>query len=208
MEITCSSCSKVTNIPDEKIPKGQPFSFTCPSCKTKVRVEPDAGASGGRTAGAGGGSPSGEMFGADSDMPGAMVCHTDPAAFKALFESMGYAVHSPTTHDEAINDLRINNYRLILVTDDFSSVPRGEVGFLEYLQGMAMSTRRKLFVIYVVRGAHSYDNMEAFALSVNLVVNPTDAAKDNFKDHVARGLKSNDALYKVYFDCMTAMGKM
>jgi hypothetical protein len=153
-------------------------------------------------------SSSGETFGADSDKPGAMVCHTEPAKFKALLESMGFAVHTPASHDEAINNLRLNNYRLVLVTLDYFNAPRGQSTIMEHLQDMAMATRRRLFVAYVIQGAHSYDNLEAFTNSVNLIVSPEDAAKDNFKEHISRGMKANDALYKVYFECMAAAGKI
>lgn len=39
MQVTCSQCSKAINIPDEKVPKDQAFNLTCPSCKTKNRVD-------------------------------------------------------------------------------------------------------------------------------------------------------------------------
>ena len=199
MEIICSNCAKTTNIPDERIPKGQSFGFTCPSCKTKIRVHPDGSTST---------PPSGETFGAESNKPGAMVCHTEPAKYKALLESMGFGVHAPVGHEEAINNLRLNDYKLVLVTGEFASKSGGEEGLLQHLQGMNMSSRRKMFVAYVVQGARSYDVMEAFAHSVNLIAGPADAAKDNFKDHVLRDMKANDSFYKMYLECMAAQGKI
>ena len=38
MKITCQSCNKTLNVPDEKIPEGKPFTFKCPSCKSPVTV--------------------------------------------------------------------------------------------------------------------------------------------------------------------------
>jgi hypothetical protein len=149
----------------------------------------------------------GETFGADSDAPGAMVCHTAPAKFKAVLEAKGFHVHTPSTHQEAINDLRLNNYRVVLVTADFEKVPHEQAGVHQHMQELPMGTRRKLFVVYVAPGAKSYDNMEAFANSVNLIANPEDAAKENFGDHIIKGLKANDAFYKVFFESMTALGK-
>ncbi|MBI3794266.1 MAG: zinc-ribbon domain-containing protein [Nitrospinae bacterium] len=197
MEVTCPSCSKKINLPEDKVPKGQSFSFGCPSCKEKIKVNPD-----GTTE-----QPSqGETFG-DSDAPGALVCHTDHAKFKSALESMGFRVHAPSGHAEAINDLRLNNYRLVLVTDDFDTIPHENDGVLKHLQEMPMATRRKLFVAYVVKGARSYDNMEAFANSVNIVANHEDAAKGGFGEQLSKAMKSNDLFYKVYFECMTALGK-
>ncbi|MBI5179184.1 MAG: zinc-ribbon domain-containing protein [Nitrospinae bacterium] len=206
MEITCSSCQKKINIPDEKIPKGHSFSFNCPSCKNKIKVET------GTSAPANGddteyNAPVGETFAADSDKQGAMVCHTEPAKFKSLLESMGYRVHTPSYHIEAINNLRFNDYRIVLITSEYEATPHDQGSILKHLQEMNMSTRRKIFLVYVAQGAHSYDNMEAFAASVNLIVNSEDAAKDGFKDALVKGLKENDRFYKVYFECMTALGK-
>ena len=39
MQVTCNACKKSMNIPDEKLPKDQAFSITCPGCKTKIKVD-------------------------------------------------------------------------------------------------------------------------------------------------------------------------
>ena len=39
MQVTCSACQRSMNIPDEKLPKDQAFSITCPGCKTKNKVD-------------------------------------------------------------------------------------------------------------------------------------------------------------------------
>jgi hypothetical protein len=36
MEIVCENCKAKLNIPDKKIPKGQPVRIVCPSCKKKI----------------------------------------------------------------------------------------------------------------------------------------------------------------------------
>ena len=38
MNISCENCRSKFKIPDEKVPKGQMFSLTCPQCNTKVVV--------------------------------------------------------------------------------------------------------------------------------------------------------------------------
>ena len=208
MEIICTSCKKTINIPDEKIPKGHSFSFACPSCKTKIKVGADDGAapfSGDDTEY---NAPVGETFALDSDKPGAMVCHTEPAKLKAVLEGMGYRVHTPQYHIEAINNLRFNDYRFIIVTADYENTPHDQGSILAHLQEMNMSTRRKLFLVYISPGAHSFDNLEAFANSVNMIVSPEDALKGVFKEQLIKGLKDNDRFYKVFFECMVTQGRM
>jgi|WetSurMetagenome_2_1015567.scaffolds.fasta_scaffold43086_2 HD-like signal output (HDOD) protein len=39
MKITCEGCSKVYNIPDERIPKDKKISFPCPSCKSAIHID-------------------------------------------------------------------------------------------------------------------------------------------------------------------------
>ncbi len=39
MKISCSSCLKSYNIPDEKLPKGKKVSFPCPNCKEKIMLD-------------------------------------------------------------------------------------------------------------------------------------------------------------------------
>lgn len=43
MKVTCQSCQKTLNIPDEKLPPGRTLKFACPSCKSAISVtrEPD-----------------------------------------------------------------------------------------------------------------------------------------------------------------------
>ncbi len=207
MEVTCSACNKKINIPDEKVPKGHSFSFSCPSCKNKIKVGADDGSptSGDDTEY---NTPVGETFGADTDRPGAMVCHTDPAKLKALLDGMGYAVHTPSYHIEAINNLRFNDYRIIIVTSDYENTPHDQGSILKHLQEMNMGARRKIFLVYIAAGAHSFDNMEAFANSVNVIASPEDAAKDTFKEQILKGLKEHARFYKVFFECMAAQGKM
>ncbi|MBF0169957.1 MAG: hypothetical protein HQK87_02530 [Nitrospinae bacterium] len=38
MKVTCNTCQKVINVPDEKLPEGKPVTFPCPSCKEKITV--------------------------------------------------------------------------------------------------------------------------------------------------------------------------
>ena len=39
MQVTCNACQRSMNIPDEKLPKDQAFSITCPGCKNKIKVD-------------------------------------------------------------------------------------------------------------------------------------------------------------------------
>jgi HD-like signal output (HDOD) protein len=39
MNVTCSNCKKVFNIPDERLPRGQKIAFPCPVCKGRIEID-------------------------------------------------------------------------------------------------------------------------------------------------------------------------
>ncbi|MFQ5717375.1 MAG: hypothetical protein ACE5GQ_09780, partial [Nitrospinales bacterium] len=70
---------------------------------------------------------------------------------------------------------------------------------------MQMSFRRKIFVVLVGKNFKSTSNMQAFAASVNLVVNQKNL--DKLSPILKRGLGENEIFYKVFREAMTALGK-
>ena len=197
MDVTCSSCSKKINVPDEKIPKGQSFSFNCPSCKSKITVS-GGGSTGQETAAVG--------FTPMTDKPLAMLCDPKPDQYKKTLEEMGYELHTPEHHLEAINALRLADYSLVLVTKEFEDAPHSEGSILATLQNMNMAERRNSFVIYVEPGIKSFDNMEAFALSVHLQISSEEMKNSSIKTRIEREIEENDRRYKVYFEAMDSLG--
>ncbi len=214
MEVTCNSCSKKITIPAEKVPKNAAFSFNCPSCKNKITVQPPQGAG---PPGAGGeapkksqvpSGPSSETFTAESGVKGAMICHPKPEKFKKVLGDLGYGTHAVSQHIAAINNLRFNDYKVIIVTNEFEGLTHDGASILETLTSMNMSARRSIFLVYVTPGVRSYDFMQAFAKSVNMLVTPEDAEKDGFGTHLERGVKENDNFFKVLIETLVAQGKV
>jgi hypothetical protein len=144
----------------------------------------------------------------DSEKPLALVCSTDAVSVSAALGAMGFSVTTPKNHAEAFGNLRVNNYSLVLITDSFDEVPHDGAGVLQYLQEMMMATRRKMYVVCVAKGAKSYDTMEAFAKSVNLIVSPEEAAKNTFGEQLAKGIRSNALFYKAFFEIMAETGRV
>lgn len=204
MEVRCKNCNAKINISEEKIPEGQTFSFNCPSCKGKVTVSqakvPEAATGGEREA---------QVFRADSTQPGAMICHTDSAQLKELAEKLGYQVHVPGSHLEAARNLRFNDYRLIIITDDFEKVPHDGSSILQTLQNTAMDKRRKTFVLYIGPDVKTFDTMKAFSISVNAMIASDDFASkgDDYIEPLKRAIFENELAYKVFFETMAATGK-
>jgi HD-like signal output (HDOD) protein len=46
MEVSCSSCQKSYQLPDDRLPSGKIVSFPCPSCKSKIKLDLRSGSNG------------------------------------------------------------------------------------------------------------------------------------------------------------------
>jgi len=200
MEVVCSSCNKKINVPDEKAPRGQPFNFSCPYCKNRINVTPDNKKQPES-------SPILKMFTLAPDQKGAMVCHTKPEKYKKLLEELGYQVHTPEYHIEAVNNFRFNSYKIVIITEEYESQPYDGSSVLRTLQNMVMATRRSIFVVYVAPGLKSFDYLEAFSRSVNAIVSAEDMQKDTIKDTLKRAVIENDRFFKVFNEVREKLGK-
>ncbi|MFQ5431916.1 MAG: zinc-ribbon domain-containing protein [Nitrospinota bacterium] len=198
MDVICSSCSKKISVPDEKVPKGQTFSFTCPSCKHKITVSAGGGTASETEAPVG--------FTQMTDKPVAMLCHPKPEKYRQVLEEMGFELHTPEHHLEAVNSLRLTDYSLVLITKEFEDSPHSEGSILVTMQNMNMAERRNTFVIYVAPGIKSFDNMEAFALSVHLQISSEEMESSSIKTRIERAIEENDRRYKVFFEAMDTLG--
>jgi len=215
MEIICQNCKKKLNVPDEKLPLGKTVSFSCPACREKITVtrkenaappppptQPEQLVSADEDVKT-------EIFSPDSDKPGAMVCHTDPGPLKALAEKMGYQVHTPKTHAEARKNLRFNQYDLIIITADFEKELYDVSSILQTLQSATMDIRRKTFVLYISPDVKTLNGMQAFALSVNMVLSSDDYAKlgDGIERLLKPAVSEHDLNYKIFFETLIELGK-
>lgn len=200
MEFVCPSCEKKINVPDEKAPKGQPFSLSCPYCKNRISVTPTAEKQA---------EPSSmlKMFTLDPEKNGAMVCHTKPERYKKFLEELEYQVHTPEYHIEAVNNLRFNSYKIIVITEEYEKQPHDGNSILRTLQNMVMTTRRGIFVVYVAPGLKSFDYLEAFSLSVNAIVSAEDMEKNSTKDALEQAMIENSRFFRVFEEAREKLGK-
>lgn len=201
MEIVCSSCKKNINLPDEKAPKEQPFSFACPYCQSRINVTPTSDKQ----------LESSSMlnlFTLDPNQKGAMICHTRPEKYRKILEELEYQVHVPEYSIEAVNNLRFNSYKVVIVTEEYESQPNNGNSVLRTLQNMVMITRRTIFVVYVAPGLKSFDYLEAFSRSVNAIVSPEDMEKESIKDSLKRAIIENNRFFRVFNEVREKLGKV
>lgn len=223
MDVTCSKCEAKFKIPDEKVPKGQAFSLSCPKCKNKITVDTRSG--GGRKGGGGKGQdPSGglsdEVSQGDYDASEkpfdfleegaetALLCESEPdlrAQIRSALQGLGYQIREPKTPIEALKQMRFHVFDVIVLDELFGTEDPDENNVLRFLERMAMDTRRDIFLTLITERFRTNDHMAAFNKSVNLIVNRKNIG--DFGAIIKRGVAENVAFYRVFREAMLKTGR-
>ena len=217
MQVECSSCNKEINIPDNKIPQGQAFNLTCPSCKTKMRVDqhlkPPA-------------SDPAESVDAISmvvdedfeddeeeieiydehDKIALILDRQNDDLWTTALNELEYKLQRAKSPEHAVHKLKFNQYHVVAFHEKFGGSTLETSPLYDFIRDMPMDTRRKIFVALVGENFKTLDNMEALAYSVNLVINQKEL--DQLEAILKKSIGDNDNFYKVYRETMTALGKL
>jgi CheY-like chemotaxis protein len=138
----------------------------------------------------------------------ALVCEDAPerqAMMKTVLEPLGLAMYAPKTAEEAVERLRRHFFELVLVNDQFNGSTPLDNPVLAAVRTMAMSMRRYIFVALLGREYKTFDNMVAFARSVNLVINVNDLP--HLAAILRKGVIENNEFYRVYREALAAAGR-
>ena len=205
MRVECENCGSKLNLPDDKLEPGSSFSFNCPKCKQKntVSVPPRKKS-----------EPSVDDEAAATDFfeegaKPALICIDDPQLRENLsktVESLGYVPVTADSARDALKRIKLTQFRLVLVDEEFDGQTRDANAVLSFLQYMDMTTRRRIFVALFGDDFTSLDAMTAYALSVNAVIRRADFAQ--FAKMLHRALAENERFYKVFFDVSREIGKI
>jgi predicted Zn finger-like uncharacterized protein len=211
MEITCEHCKTKLNIPDEKIPKNKALRISCPKCKKRMTLD----------------TPKAAPKDSENDKYGyrdytddealtfyeegtklALVMDNNPEQsekIKTAVEQLGYNfISAPNTRD-AIGRMRFHHFDLIILSDGFDGQGLENSPVLNYLNNISMSARRRVFVALVGERFKTMDNMMAFAMSANVVINTKE--QDKLSAILKRAISDNEKFYKVFMDTLVEAGK-
>lgn len=231
MEVMCGQCKSRFTIPDDKVPKDRTVKLNCPKCKGKISLGTEAPEPSPKMFEteevplkmmdpAAGQKPAEESYGYEdftSDQAldffeeGIKLALIMPNSsmnedhLRAGLELIGYkCVSTPNTRD-AIGKLRFHNFDLIVLADGFDSQPLDHSVIVNYLNRLSMSVRRKIFLALISDSFKTMDNMMAFSMSANVVIN----SKDIQKLHLIlkKSASENERFYKVFLDSMIETGK-
>ncbi|MGB2690398.1 MAG: zinc-ribbon domain-containing protein [Desulfobacterales bacterium] len=230
MNISCENCRSKFKIPDEKIPKGQMFSLTCPQCNTKVVVDARSDThSLSDTNSESSDKPKSEKektiideVDADiydaSDKPfdfveegvkTALLCEPDAALQKKIktgLHNMDYHITAPQLAKDALKQMRFHVFDMVVLNERFGTQNPDMNPVLKYLDRLNMSTRRNIFVTLITDRYRTMDNMAAFNKSVNLIVNLKNI--DETEKILRRGIADYEAFYRVYKRILIKTGRV
>jgi hypothetical protein len=230
MNISCENCRSKFKIPDEKVPKGQKFSLTCPQCNTKVVVDPRSdplSLSDSDSILSDKNNPEKEKTIIDeveadsydaSDKPfdfveegvkTALLCEPDAAfqtKIKTALYNMDYHITAPKLPKDALKQMRFHVFDMVVLNESFGTQNPDMNPVLKYLDRLNMSIRRNIFVTLITSRFRTMDNMASFNKSVNLIVNLKNI--DEIEKILRRGIADYDAFYRVYKRALLKTGRV
>ena len=110
--------------------------------------------------------------------------------------SLGFEVHTVSTPEQALAHLYSHSYDVMLISDDFGGGDAETHPVLAELATLPLDLRRSMFVILIGPNLTSHSKVQAFALSVDLVIRPQDVM--NLKALVGQGLAQHEEFYAAF----------
>jgi len=207
MEVICDQCRAKFKVPDDKLPEGRRVAIRCPKCQNRITLntsQPVQEA-----------SETSEVKveneyteGIYETGPLALVMENDAQALDLLkesVESLGYRyVRSDNTRD-AIRKLRLRHFDLIILTDRFEEIDMTQSLVLQHLNNLPMAVRRQIFLALIRDDLETMDQMAAFVMSANLVINRKDL--DKLTSILERGMEDHRKFYQVYVENLAEVGE-
>ena len=166
MEILCQNCSAKLNIPEDKIPKGRKVRVNCPRCHEKVIVDTTPSAPETATFPEDSREDREDLLNPDYDdrdedvildssIEGknlALVMSNseyETNVLKSSIEELGYGFIRAETPRKAINMMRFNTFKVVIMPDTFNDIPSERNPVLDFLNHLPMSVRRHMvFALY------------------------------------------------------------
>jgi len=121
-------------------------------------------------------------------------------------ENMGYHTTKVTTALEALKAMRFHLFDIVVINERFDGAEPDKNDVLLYLEGLAMATRRRIFVALLTERYRTMDNMAAFHRSVNAVVNLKNI--DDVEKILRAAIAENQAFYRVMRETLKTLGRL
>lgn len=139
----------------------------------------------------------------------ALLCIDAPdllETIRAPLLQLGFAVQAAPAVQEAITLLHAESFDVVAISETFCGADAHTHPILTELSELPLDVRRDFFVVLYGAGRNAASSeMEAFSLSVDLLVGPQDLP--NLSGLIGRGLSRHDAFYAAYHAAAKRLGK-
>ena len=219
MQVTCNACQRSMNIPDEKLPKDQAFSITCPGCKNKIKVDqhlktpdPPTPPQQEEALDTAGMVVDQEEFEDDelviydeNDQLALILDKTNQSAWTQALESRDYKIQYAKSPEHAVHKMKFTHFHFIALHENYGNKDLDNNTVYKTLIELPMVTRRNIFVALIGKNFKTLKNMQAFQKSVNVVINEKDINK--LEDVLKKSISEIEIFYKVFKETLQSMGK-
>jgi DNA-directed RNA polymerase subunit RPC12/RpoP len=120
-------------------------------------------------------------------------------------EKLGYKPIPTSSTRDAIGKARFHHFDMVILMDGFDSQPLEQSAMIHYLNRLSMSVRRGIFVALISEQFKTMDDMMAFAMSANVVINSKDI--ERLLPILKKAISENEKFYKVFIDSLAETGK-
>jgi hypothetical protein len=219
VEVTCENCKTRLHIPDDKIPENQKLSANCPKCRAKIvlnkkppmqdreREEKPTERSRNHAYEYQDDDSALDLYEEGVKLALLMAHDMDSIEkFQRGLEGLGYRCVTAQNTREGIGKMRFHHFEVLVLSDQFDGIELQQSPVLSYLNRISMSQRRRIFLILEEDGFKTMDNMMAFVMSANMVVNRKDI--DKIDVILKKGLGDHEKFYKVFNDTLMEAGKV
>ena len=222
MQVTCNECQKSINIPEDKLPKDQAFSITCPGCKNKIKVDQHLKTPSSPTppepkqeeaVDTVGMVMNQEEFDDDeelviydeNDQLALILDDTNQSAWTQALENRDFKIQYAKSPDHAVHKMKFTHFHFVALHENYGNKGLDNNPVYKTLTQMPMVTRRNIFVALMGSNFKTLNNMQAFQKSVNVVINEKDLGK--MEDVLKKSVSENEIFYKVFKETLHSMGK-
>ncbi len=136
----------------------------------------------------------------------ALVCLDVPEMQRLAVEQLdqlGYKIHTGLFLDDSILKLRAHPYDVVVVTEHFNGLDLGNHAILHEAAHAPAAQRRKQTFVLIGAGFSTNDELQAFAMSVDLVIGLGDL--QNLKPVVRRAAQRQTDFYATLQETVTRL---
>ena len=218
MKFECPKCQATFSAPDEKIPAGKHLRILCPKCHAPFEHNTKSLSSNQTDESSAPDVPGPlEMFEKQSPSLAlvedggktCLLCVAESSSAERMAEDlrqMNYYVSAASSARHALDRLHDNSYDLIVLAETFDDKQNSKNLVLHHTTLMPAPLRRQLFVCLLSETWQSMDQMAAFRLGVNIIINVQDL--DKTKPILTRALKEHETFYKLFLDELGKKGQL